>query len=241
MKTIKQSIFLITAIFLFAATSCIDEYQVNGNGIEAIETRLASEFTRVQSDGSFEVHISYGNEFEVLVSAEENIIEHIYTQVSNEVLIIDNKRMLNIKNSLPMKVFITMPAIKSIKLKGTGNVTSDFISEDKIDIVLSGSGKITTAFNGNKANIDLSGSGEIELSGTVNHTNIRLSGSGSIEAQNLSSIDCQTLTIGSGDIWISVDRFLEATISGSGDVYYYGEPVLDAQISGSGNVRNLKE
>lgn len=238
MQTIKQFIFIISAAILLVTSSCIDDIRVKGNGIEATEGRIVSEFVKVKSSGSFEVHITKGDEFEVIVSADENVIEYIDTYVSDGVLKLDTRGTLSINNKLPMEIFITTPVLEGIKLSGSGNITSDYFLSDKMDIILSGSGKITTAFETDEVDVDISGSGEIELSGFASKADFRISGSGNIDASELSTVDCYTSTSGSGDMWISIEQFLEAKISGSGNVYYYGEPDVETHISGSGNVMN---
>jgi hypothetical protein len=60
MKTIKTT-FLITAVFLLLTMSgCEDEFIVEGNGITQIESRYAGQFSKVTSDGDFQVIIMLG-------------------------------------------------------------------------------------------------------------------------------------------------------------------------------------
>lgn len=238
MKTIKQFIFIISAVILLGTSSCIDDMRVKGNGIQASEGRIVSEFVKVKSAGSFDVHITKGDIFEVIVSADENVIQHIDTYVSGGVLKLETNGTLNIQNKLPMEIFITTPALEGIKLSGSGNITSDYFLSEQMDVILSGSGNIRTAFDTDKADVNISGSGKIELSGFASKSNFNISGSGNIDASELSTVDCFTSTSGSGDMWITIDRHLEARISGSGNVYYYGEPTVETKISGSGNVMN---
>lgn len=239
MKTIKQCILLFSAGLILITSGCIEELRVKGNGIEATEGRMVSDFARVKSAGSFDVHITKGDEFEVIVSADENVIEHIETYVSGDVLKIETKGTLSIKNKLPMEVFITMPNMRGLKLSGSGKITTDYFHTNQVDILLSGSGKIETAFEADEANVDISGSGEVELSGFANKSNFRISGSGTILADELETTDCYTVTSGSGDMWISIERSLDARITGSGNVYYYGNPEVDTTISGSGYVKSI--
>lgn len=238
MKTIKQFIFIISAAVLLVTSSCVDDIRVKGNGIEATEGRIVSEFEKVKSSGSFEVHITKGDIFEVIVSADENVIQYIDTYVSGGVLNLETSGTLSIQNKLPMEIFITTPVLEGIKLSGSGNITTDYFLSDEMDVILSGSGKIKTAFETDEADVNISGSGNIELSGFARKSDFRISGSGNIDATNMSTVDCYTSTSGSGDMWVSTDRLLEAKISGSGNVYYYGEPNVETHISGSGNVIN---
>ncbi|HSH20080.1 MAG TPA: DUF2807 domain-containing protein, partial [Draconibacterium sp.] len=113
MKTIKQFTFYI--LLLLGATSCIEEFNIRGNGIDASEQRAVTSFNKVNSAGSFDVFISKGDVFEVVVNAEKNILPYIETSVSNNTLLIDIPGLHNVKNRLPMSVYITIPELAGVK------------------------------------------------------------------------------------------------------------------------------
>src|SRR5680860_1044529 len=101
MKTIK--LFILGAIaLLFLTTACIDDFTIRGNGIAATEGRITQNFNKVKSSGAFDVHITNGDEQEVVIIAEENLLQYIETFASNNQLSIDIKGMHNVKNRLPM-------------------------------------------------------------------------------------------------------------------------------------------
>lgn len=234
MKTIKLLSFSLF-VLLIGTTSCIYD-TVEGNGIRATESRITGSFDKVKSSGSFEVYISKGDEYEVLVSAEENVIPFIETRVIDGILKIEIEDRTSIRNDIPMKIFITMPELRGLKLSGSGTIDTDYFECNEMDILVSGSGQITTACDTRKLEISISGSGSIDISGNTKNAEFVISGSGNIKAANLTTEDCISKISGSGNVWIQVDNFLEARISGSGSVYYYGEPQIEKNISGSGNV-----
>lgn len=235
MKTIKL-LFFSTTTLLFSTTSCIDDFNIKGNGIEVTEGRITSSFNQVKSTGSFDVHITNGEELEVIVIAEENIIPFIETYVSGNMLIIDTKGMHNVKNSLPMDVFITTPSLKGIKQSGSGIITTDYFYTDILDISLSGSGFIEAAVEADKVYASISGSGQIRLSGVADDAGFDISGSGKIDSYDLELHNCNAKISGSGDMRINARQNLHATISGSGNVFYVGNPQIESHISGSGNL-----
>ena len=57
-------------------TGCIEDFTIRGNGIAATEGRITLDFTKVKSEGAFDVHITNGDEFEVVVNAESNIVSY---------------------------------------------------------------------------------------------------------------------------------------------------------------------
>jgi len=235
MKTIKLIFFGAVAL-LFATTSCIDDFTIRGNGIEATEGRITRDFDQVKSEGAFDVHITNGDEYEVVITAESNILPYIETDVVGNTLRLHIRGLHNVRNRLPMQVYITTPYIEGIKQSGSGIITTGYFETDDMDLVVSGSGSIETAFDALSVDALVSGSGRLIISGSAVDADFAVSGSGRIDAFDLPVRDCEARISGSGNVWTNVERYLDVTISGSGSVYYYGSPAIETHISGSGNV-----
>lgn len=234
MKTLKSFIYGLAMIF--STTSCIDDFTVEGNGTRRSESRIVTAFEQVKSSGDFEVHIAEAQSHDVVISAEENLLQYIETYVSGETLHIGVKGVRNLQHRMPIEVYISTPTLEGIKQSGSGIITTDYFVSDEMDVVLSGSGKIITAFEAGEVDALLSGSGRIELSGYADDADFGVSGSGNIDAQQLELRNCETATSGSGNMFISVSRNLRSSISGSGNVFYSGNPAIETHISGSGSV-----
>mgnify|MGYP000462536412 CR=1 FL=1 len=82
----------------------------------------------------------------------------------------------------------------------------------------------------------ISGSGKLNLSGVANNGKFNISGSGKIDAYDLELKSCNAKISGSGDMWVNAEENLSANISGSGSVFYYGNPEVESRISGSGKL-----
>lgn len=235
MKTI-QLIFISAVLLLFTATSCIDDIVLRGNGIEASEARLTNDFTAVKSEGNFDVHITPGDEYDILIIAESNLIPYIETDVTGNTLRIHTLGLRNLRNRLPMEVYVTTPFIDEIKQSGSGIITTGFFESDYFEIKVSGSGIVETALEADYVESLVSGSGDILLSGIASDGDFTVSGSGEIDAWDLALRNCEAKVSGSGNIWLNVERFLRASISGSGTIFYWGYPTVETHISGSGDV-----
>lgn len=235
MKTI-QLLVAGAVLLMFATTGCIDDLIIRGNGIAASEARLTPEFSSVSSEGNFEVHISSGPEFDVVVRAESNLLPYIDTDVRDNNLKIHTRGLKSLRNRLPIEVFVTMPFIEGVVQSGSGSITTGFFEGDEIGLVISGSGSIETAVDALSVDAVVSGSGLLYISGTTRVADMVISGSGEIDAWDLDVRDCDAKISGSGDVWVYVERRLKAVISGSGNVFYGGNPVVESQVSGSGGV-----
>lgn len=238
MKPIKQIIALASIAMLIFTTGCIDELLVDGNGISATEARITEEFSKIKSEGEFDIHITSGSEFDILVEAESNLIQYIETDVNGSTLRIHTRGLRDLRNSLPMEIFITVPFVEEIKQSGSGHITTDFFEGNHFEFVISGSGSIGTAIDANSVDGVVSGSGSLFVSGAANSADFVISGSGQIDAWDMELQNCEATISGSGSMWLSVEQFLRAIISGSGSVYYSGTPEIETRISGSGNIFN---
>jgi hypothetical protein len=223
-------------LLLFAATGCIDDFTIHGNGIAASQARPVSGFDKVKSSGEFDVHIINGDKFEVIINAEENIIPYIETSVSENTLLIDIPGLHSVRNRIPMTVNVTLPTLTGIKQSGSGNITTDFFTCDKVDLYISGSGSISAIVDANIVDATISGSGWIKIAGDSNQSNLAISGSGNIDSYNLLVNNCNANISGSGNMQIKAVNSVYAKISGSGNIYYTGNPGVDVSISGSGKV-----
>jgi|APSaa5957512576_1039674.scaffolds.fasta_scaffold18733_1 hypothetical protein len=235
MKTIKLLI-LSSVVLLFVNTGCIEDFTILGNGISVTEGRITNEFNQVISEGAFNVHITKGQEFEVIVNAESNILPYIETDVTGNNLRIHINGFHIVKNRLPMEVYITLPYLDKVVQSGSGEITTDFFVAENFNLVISGSGSIETAIDAIIIDALISGSGNLFLSGNANIANFIISGSGEIDAYEFDLRDCNAKISGSGNLWTNVQRFLIASISGSGSIYYYGNPNIETHISGTGRV-----
>ncbi len=236
MKTIKSTLFIVAGIFLLLMTGCHESFTIRGNGIEQSENRYVSSFSKINSSGAFIVHVTPGDEYEVVVNAESNILPYIETDSYGNTLKIHIRGFHNVKNQLPMEVFVTTPYLEGLKESGSGIITTGYFESESMDISISGSGRIETAVDCRYLEGTISGSGVIYISGVATTTNFNISGSGKIDAFDLETNNCVAHISGSGDVLAQVSNLLDASISGSGNVFYIGDPEIRSSISGSGKI-----
>lgn len=240
MKTIKM--WLVSLIWLFLTSSCVhlfdfDNDCVNGSGSVISENRFVSNFDRVSLSGSGKVFVTQGEETDVVIKGQPNILNEIKTEVKDGELRIGNRRC--IRSYTEIEVYITTPNIRALNISGSGYIQgqNDWLVND-LELKVSGSGKIQVSAVGDDFKAFISGSGDIQIEGASQTFTTTTSGSGNIKAFGLSTQDCESTISGSGDVEILVSDKLQARISGSGNVRYKGSPSIQSAISGSGRVIN---
>jgi hypothetical protein len=202
------------------------------------EQRQVTGFTEVELSNQCDVVIENDSVFNVSVTAPDNIMTDIKTDVTGGVLKITTPSNININmNGEVATVHIKMPhPLNRVAISGSGNIDILSAFPHLSHIEISGSGNINAnvAFAPVSLYTNISGSGNISLTGTsVNHT-MTISGSGNIQGQNFVTANATCTISGSGNIYTTANSSLNATISGSGNIEYWGSPSVNSNISGSG-------
>jgi hypothetical protein len=229
-----RPIALLTLCTLPLLGACIG---VDGNGHRARETRDERDFVRIENVGQLDVQVRQGEEFAVLVSIDENLLDNVRTHVRDETLIIDNEPHLF--DVLPgPHVLVTMPHFIFGKVDGSGNLDARVFDErETVRLEVSGSGDATFEGSAPRIEADVSGSGDLRLAGSTGFAQLFGSGSGDIAARDLDADAARLRTTGSGNITATVHGDVEAETSGSGDIELYGSPhVTSSHEHGSGDI-----
>ena len=203
--------------------------------------RSVGAYDAIGVSGWFDVELVDGTEGELTLKGEENLLEHIVTEVKNGTLSIKVEKGYNLKpTSWKEGIFITVPvkSINSVALSGSGDVVGKTtIKADSFKTSMSGSGDITLDVDVNSISASMSGSGDITLSGRTGDFDATISGSGDIKAYELSADNVDATVSGSADIKVTAHKMLKARVSGSGDISYRGNPEkVDTKSSGSGDI-----
>ena len=204
-------------ILLFSITACTKDAIV-GSGTPISEFRNVADFTKVSSEGVFEVTITQGDFQSVEIIADDNLIHRVKTEVvDNELrLYLDDRNYKNIS----LKANITTERINGIKNTGVGNIMISNVDE-----------------SGN-FNVYNSGTGNINIEGSAESLTLENEGTGKFKGFQFVVSNCNAEIIGSGDCEVNPTNTLNVAIKGSGDVFYKGSPVIEVKISGSGKVIN---
>lgn len=233
--------FLFGLILLAAFTSCrfVEGQRVKGNGNMRSEQRSVTGFSGVETHGSIDIEVSQGD-YKVIVESDENIIPEIVTEVENGRLIVHFKDGFTSFSYSSAKVYVTAPSVNALGVHGSGNIESKgtLSNNDKMEIVVSGSGDIHADIHSPSVTSETNGSGNITLTGETKDFSSSISGSGDVHAFDLKSEVVKTLTHGSGNMEVNASVKLDVGIFGSGDVDYKGSPQISSETHGSGSINH---
>ena len=239
---IMNKLATLSLVLLFSA-SCTAQWgkKVKGNGNVVTIERSVGDYDGIGVSGWFDVELVDGSEGELTIKGEDNLLEHIVTEVKNGKLSIKVEKGYNLKpSSWDGGIVITVPVedINSIALSGSGDIVGKTtLKANNFKTAMSGSGDITLDVDVSSISASMSGSGDITLSGNAGDFDATISGSGDIKAYDLDADNVDATVSGSADIKVTAKKVLKARVSGSGDISYRGNPEkVDTKTSGSGDI-----
>jgi hypothetical protein len=263
----KKSILIITSVALLALTqACFDPYQggicVSGVGEIVKQEITLDPINAVSSETVVDVEIVQGDEQKVVVEGHENMIEELSLSVIDGELKIDLKN--HCYNRFNMKVFLTLPDLKSIEVKSTGDVTlggfsklsdlelsitstGDIIGEGQIEVAglteikSKSTGRMELELTTTDLIADLSGTGNVELVGNCTKQTIDMDGTGNYKAFEFESAECDIECGGVGSAKIFVTDELKAVINSVGDIYVKGSPRISIFDNSVGDLISVDE
>ena len=209
---------------------------VKGEGPVVRKTLDLDQFNAIKLTFSGDVYLKQGNRQEVVVEAQQNIIDLMKRDVRDGTWKIGFEK--NVSKTKPVKVYITVPTLTKIGVSGSGNIKTEnaFTGLGNMAVHVSGSGDIKADLTAKSIKTHISGSGDVALRGSAQNHDIHISGSGDVTSYDFRTDNCEIHISGSGECEVNVQENLDIHISGSGDVYYKGDPNVRSKVRGSGDV-----
>ena len=231
----------ITLAVLTITISNAQWKRVKGNGNTVTIERSVGDYDRVALSGWFDVELVDGNEGELTLTGESNLLEYIKTEVKDGKLTIKQKKGISLKPSNwkdGIVIVVPVESIRGVSLSGSGDIVGKTVlKSDNFKTSISGSGDISLEVEAKSVDASMSGSGDINLAGKTTDFDVSVSGSGDIKAYDLEADFVSAQVSGSADIKVTANEMLKARVSGSGDIRFKGNPKkIDTKSSGSGDI-----
>ena len=207
----------VAMLYQFDAFGGSSNSTTEGSGVPATQTRDVAAFNRVELAGSNNVVIRVGEKQSVVVRADDNLLHRVTTEVqSGKLVIASTPGSLTTKS--PMSVEVNVPTLNALTLTGSGNIVVNGIEVESLELTLPGSGTLTG-------------------SGTATRLDVTVGGSGTVQFTRLVAEDVRAVVSGSGSIFITATKTLDASVPGSGAIIYSGNPQdVTKSVTGTGAI-----
>lgn len=211
---------LISGIIISCLPTLLSGQNMKGNKNVISEERQVGSFSGIEVGGAFNVIISQGENSSVIVRTDENLMEHIFTEVSGNVLNLSSK---SIKNPTKLDVIITNPHFTSLEVSGAANLRSEgTIVEPTMDIDASGASEIDLNVKTESLKTEASGASYVKLTGTASVHTIDASGASEVNANNLETKTTIADASGASDVSVRASEEVKRETSGAGSVSVAG-------------------
>jgi hypothetical protein len=213
-----------------------------GSGVPATEERAVGDVSEVALAGSGELTIVQGLTPALTVTADDNIVPLLESEVRGHKLTLRSPGRINLHPKTKIEYTLTVPKLDTITVSGAGSVRSEKYVGNALTVKLSGAGNAhLRELNVNSLSLTLSGAGTASTSGTAGALALRLSGAGKLDAAALKAARADVHISGAGHATVWAVEDLQAQISGAGDVKYKGHPAnVTQKVSGAGHIRPLE-
>jgi hypothetical protein len=235
----KNPKILLIAAACVAITACVNgqiRHSVYGNHNVVKQDRPAGSFDEVRVSTGIDVYLKQGDKESITVECDENLQEHIQTEISGNVLKVYSDA--NIRDAKTENVYITIKEIRSLKTSSAGDIIGESpLHAGDLELSASSAGDIKLEINAKNISLDISSSGNITLSGAAENLEAVLSSAGDLNAYELNVKEADISASSAGDAEVNVAEKLTARASSAGDIYYRGDPrYIDAHSSSAGGI-----
>lgn len=213
----------ITLVALLCLSACGDSAtsssnQTVGSGFVVTESRSVSGFTSLSVSGVGEVILESTGTESLTVTAEDNILPMLQSEVQNGVLTLGPRPNSNLSPTRGIDYRVTYRQLTFVLASGVTVIKATDIETDSFT---------STA----------SGVSVIRLSGTADRQAILLSGTSSFDGESLRTRITSVSISGVSNAVVNASERLEGEMSGSSTLEYVGNPVVAVSLSGTATVR----
>ncbi len=242
MRKLKIFYILTLSVLVSGCIFPVRYTRVLGSGEVITETRHVSGFTAVELSGIGTLIIEQGSNESLEITAEDNILKYLKSDVHGRNLRLDVDDFVSIEPTKEIIYHLTVKNLERIETSGLGNIEVEALDTPKLNFKISGSGNANIEdLQADSLRLEVSGLGNMKIAGSVEDQRIELSGAGNYNAEDLKSSKAKIEISGTGKATMWVENDLDVELSGMGNLQYYGSPILSTKISGMGTVKSLGE
>jgi hypothetical protein len=235
LKTRSLSILILAVILLVACQNV----SLTGSGNVVTEEESFSEFDKIDVSHGFNVDVSQGDTYRVIVRADDNVMEHVEVSKSGDTLKIGLKprRSYQLKNTT-LEAKVTMPALVGLDLSSGSHVNiAGLQSAEDFNANLSSGSHMRGDLEARNVSFDLSSGSGMVLSGSAKDMKLEASSGGQIDLGDFSVVNANVDMSSGGSAKINVSGTLDAHASSGSHVTYVGNPNLgNIETSSGGSV-----
>lgn len=211
---------------------------VNGSGTVVEATPQVDSFEAIDVDSAFAVTLRVADDTDVVVRADDNVIDAVVVDVDDGVLGIRVDRPVR-DATLEADVSVPADAVQSIDVAGASTLTStDTMSPSTLEISVDGAGRAFVVVDTGTLTVSADGAGVVNASGEADGVVVDANGASSVQLPQLRAGDADVSVDGASRVDVNVEGELTAQAAGASTITYTGDPAsVDQDASGASTIR----
>jgi hypothetical protein len=190
---------------------------VHGSGDVTAENRTISGVSRVVLGGDADLEIEQTGKESLVITADDNILPVLRSEMEDGVLVLGVKDYTNIKPTKRVHYKLTLTGLTALSLAGDVTASVKKLATDRLTV-------------------SITGDGTIQIDGTADRQDISILGDGKYDAANFLTKDANVSITGDGKLDIAVSENLDVKILGDGSITYTGNPKITRSVLGDGKI-----
>ena len=234
---------LVSLLIFFAISSSFGSCifigpSVKGNGHVVKETRNLTGFKSIKASTGLDVFLIQDSMDQVVVEADENLLQIIDTQLKGTVLEIYTNQPIRWSKS--KKVYVHFSSLEGVKSSSGSVVRSQSeIVAGQFELSASSGSQQYIGLNCEKLVGRSSSGAQVHLSGKSKKSDLKASSGSHMKAEDLVCEESVADVSSGAHIWIRVNREFSGEASSGGHIYYFGAPErVTVNTSSGGNIVN---
>lgn len=235
--TRRFSFMHLTALLLILSISACGNSDFAWQGDVIKQKRSVADFSKLETNGGFEIELRQGNENNLEIEAPERYIDDLITEVRGNTLVIEMRENVDVNNFKHFKIWLTFKTLNTLIANGAADIQAKSSLElATLSIEINGAANVELPVESQYLESVINGAGNLEFEGNATEAKFRLSGAGNVEALDLEVKKMDISLSGAGSAKVFVTGHLDASISGMGSIRYKGNPTVnktDGSLFGS--------
>tara|TARA_R110002072_G_scaffold220763_1_gene378039 strand:+ start:183 stop:908 length:726 start_codon:yes stop_codon:yes gene_type:complete len=236
-KTFLSVLFLATIL-----SSCNANMfnSVNGNENVLTENRTTKEdFNKITISTGLDLYITQGSKNKIIVEADENLHDIIFTEINDGVLKIYSEK--NIWRAEAKKIHVTVTNLDAITATSGADVyTEEMLKLKSITVIATSGADIRLSLDTDSVSTTATSGAGIKIDGIANNHTATATSGASINGYDLESKNATVKVTSGADINIYASENIDAVATSGGDIDFKGNPKKVKKTSTSGGSISAK-
>ena len=199
---------------------------ITGSGNVVTQEEAISGFDKVEVSHTFNVDISQGKTFSVVVRIDDNLLQYLQVVKQGSTLKIGLKTD-RISRDSTLEAEVILPELTGLNLSGASHANITGLKSTKdISFDLSAASTLRGDIEAGDISIGLSDSSSITLTGSGQDLTIDAKGSSQLDLADLPVVNASVSLSDASTATVNASGRLDVDASDASEVYYLGDPTL---------------